>query len=121
VTRTRLTYRVRRIPSIWTVDDLKAALLHDLIALRSRGVFLWVFLVIQALLRARDQGRPRSQWRVVLEGIPTSLNEIFRQNIDNLKDEDRLESTILFQILILGKESMSLECVRHAFGFAVGE
>jgi type II secretory pathway predicted ATPase ExeA len=101
--------------------DLMQHDLCDMIARRSRGVFLWAILVIQALLRARDQGRPRSQWRVILDGIPTTLNETFRQTMDNLKDEDRLESAILFQILLLGEGSMSLECVRHAFGFTVRE
>jgi hypothetical protein len=95
--------------------------LYDMITHRSRGVFLWVVLVIQALSRARDQGRPRSHWKAILEGIPTTLNDIFCQIMDNLKDEDRVESAILFQLLIFGKESMSLECLRHAFGFAVDD
>jgi hypothetical protein len=101
--------------------DLKQADLFDMILRRSRGVFLWVVLVTRALIRARDQGRPRSQWRVILEGLPTALNELFRQIMSNLEDKDRPDSATLFQVLIFGKEAMSLDRLRLIFGFAVDE
>jgi hypothetical protein len=101
--------------------DLMQDGLLDMIAQRSRGVFLWSALVIQALLVARDQGRPRSQWRAILEGLPTTLNEMFRRAMSNLKDEDRFNSAILFQLLILGQENMSLLSLRHAFAFTIDE
>jgi hypothetical protein len=101
--------------------DLMQDGLLDMIAQRSRGVFLWTVLVIQALLGARDQGRPRSQWRAILEGLPKTLNEMFRLAMSNLKDEDRFDSAILFQLLILGQENMSLLSLRHAFAFTIDE
>ena len=101
--------------------DLVQDNLLNMIAQRSRGVFLWSVLVIQALLRARDQGRPRSQWSAILEEIPDTLNETFHQAMGNLRSEDRLASAILFEILVRAKESMSLDCVRLAMAFAVNE
>jgi hypothetical protein len=99
--------------------DLMQDDLFDMIARRSRGVFLWVVLVLRALLRARDEGRPKSHWKAILERTPNTLNDMFGQIIDNLKVEDELDSAILFQLLIFEKESMRLECLGHAFAFAI--
>jgi hypothetical protein len=78
------------------------------IVTRASGVFLWVRLVVNELLRARKDGAsPKELMSIVLE-TPTELEDYYNNIIQQLPLRYRLEGFIIFEILVRSNRALRL-------------
>ncbi|KAI8964916.1 hypothetical protein F5Y11DRAFT_363187 [Daldinia sp. FL1419] len=83
----------------------------------SSGVFLWVVLVVDLLLAELDRGRTIEYLETQrLPEVPRGLQDLFRNILGRIKDEDRETSLRFFQWAILAGE-LRLKEWRHIFPF----
>lgn len=94
-----------------TVVELRNAILA-----KAAGVFLWVVLVIDRLLRDYDNGMNVRQLVVQLNDIPTALSELFTDLLSRNRED--AETTVrFFQWAILGSPNLRLREWRHILAF----
>jgi hypothetical protein len=99
-------------------DDIDEGLLAE-IAERSKGIFLWVVLVVRALQVAQDEGRTRGQMSEILRSTPTTLHDLFVQILATQKEEDREDAATLLQFLLFAPDNNDLKSLHHALAFAL--
>ncbi|KAF3062292.1 Calcium-independent phospholipase A2-gamma [Daldinia childiae] len=91
--------------------------LKNKIAEISSGVFLWVVLVVDLLLEELDKGRNIKYLEDErLPEVPRRLQDLFRDILSRIKEEDREISLHFFQWAILAGE-LRLKEWRHIFPF----
>lgn len=93
-----------------------AELLRKAILGKASGVFLWVVLVVDRLLREHDGGANVKQLISRSNGMPTMLGELFTDLLS--KNQEDAETTVrFFQWAILGPPTLRLREWRHILGF----
>ncbi|KAK0651118.1 hypothetical protein B0T16DRAFT_453620 [Cercophora newfieldiana] len=77
---------------------------------RSQGVFLWVKLVIQDLLRVLESGKGReaSDLRQHLYSLPTALGEYYGHIVDRIPDFLRWEAFVILETLVRAKSQIGV-------------
>jgi len=66
---------------------------------RAKGVFLWVRLVLEELASSALGGSSGDQLKVLLEGIPPSLEEYYGRIVQLLPDKERWSAYVIFEIV----------------------
>ncbi|KAK3942679.1 hypothetical protein QBC46DRAFT_447659 [Diplogelasinospora grovesii] len=87
---------------------------------KSSGIFLWVVLVVDMLLKDRDEGRSMRQLEMRLESVPRGLQTLFRELLLSA-EEDRAMMTRLFQWAALSIQPLRLREWQHIFAFLRGK
>jgi NACHT domain len=89
------------------------------IVTRASGVFLWVRLVVNELLRARKDGAsPKELMGIVLE-TPTELEDYYNNIMQQLPLRYRLEGFIIFEILVRSNRALRLRQLARAIDSAL--
>jgi hypothetical protein len=94
--------------------------LKQLIAEQSRGVFLWVVLVVDLLLKNRDDGMSLRYMKNRVSRVPKDLQDLFKTILD-VKKEDLPATIRLFQWVILAQQPLRIREWYHILSFVRGE
>ncbi|KAK4082812.1 uncharacterized protein Triagg1_1702 [Trichoderma aggressivum f. europaeum] len=84
---------------------------------KSDGVFLWVVLVIEDVLRSWDDGRGMPYLTRLVTNVPKELEKLFSSMFYNLDQDEKRTATRLFQWVILGTKPFSLHEWHHIMAF----
>ncbi|KAL1634474.1 hypothetical protein SLS58_010670 [Diplodia intermedia] len=87
-------YGELRMESPSEAQDLSHA-----VASKASGVFLWVSLVVRSLLVGLMNGEKLSKLRSRVDSLPLDLEQLFQRMLDQIHDDDREDSSRLFQIV----------------------
>lgn len=87
-------------------DSKLAAELCDNVIAKACGVFLWVILVVQSLLRGIADGDRVSDLHRKLNGLPEDLELLFQKILESVGPAYKPHSAQLFQIHRLAQESI---------------
>ena len=84
--------------------------LISIIVAKASGVFLWVVLVVEMMLRAEDEGETFGQKRWKLEQLPEELEELLVLILEGLSAQERLGILrILKWVALAERRLMSIE------------
>lgn len=72
----------------------------DQILTRARGVFLWVYLVVDSLLRGQEEGDNIRDVRRRLDSLPDDLEDFFRRILSKIDPFYREETARIFLVTI---------------------
>jgi hypothetical protein len=92
-------------------------LLRDAILDKSAGVFLWVVLVVEDVLRKWDDGNGMRFLLNQLDNLPKKLENLFSQMFQDLDDDARQLTTRLFQWVVLAARPCRLHEWHHILAF----
>jgi hypothetical protein len=67
---------------------------------KARGVFLWVFLVVRAIILGIRDGDTLAEISQAVHGFPSDLEGFFSHLLDTLEDKHRAEATKLFNVVL---------------------
>lgn len=90
--------------------------LRDTVLEKASGVFLWVVLVVDRLLRDYDEGFNARQLTARLHQMPAPLSELFTDLLSQ-NHEDPGTTVRFFQWAILGAQNLRLREWRHVLCF----
>jgi len=90
--------------------------LRDAILTKASGVFLWVVLAVDRLLKDYNRGANIGSLALQLNEIPAALGELFTDLLSNNR-EDSGTTVRFFQWAILAAPNMRLREWRHILGF----
>ncbi|KAF7927551.1 uncharacterized protein EAE98_005933 [Botrytis deweyae] len=75
---------------------------------KANGVFLWVYLVVNSLLRGFTDDNDISTLRGRLEHLPADLGDYFRQMLETIEDVYRVQTAQIFQIAVISSYPLPL-------------
>jgi hypothetical protein len=90
------------------------AYLEAAIVERSSGVFLWVVLVVNILLKDRDEGKNMKFLENRISQVPPALEILFAQLLGDLRPEESQITIRLFQWVLLSARTLRLREWRAA-------
>ena len=80
---------------------------------RARGVFLWVQLVVNDILKGLGERNKLEDLQDKLNAMPGSLRKYFRQMFDRIDSAHRMESAKAFLLTTHAVQPLSIECYHH--------
>lgn len=86
--------------------DEQSSELATKILRKASGVFLWVVLVVDKLLKAQDDGEPKGRMHNILSSVPAQLDELFAQNLRTLIGTDRKEALLMMHWVLFSEEPL---------------
>ncbi|OIW22948.1 ankyrin [Coniochaeta ligniaria NRRL 30616] len=97
-------YIQRKVPYGVMSDPASVAALHALLLQKASGIFLWVVLVVEIVLRDVDEGRASWEIERSLAEVPDDLVALFSDLIRSLGSKERLKSRALISLVLLAKQ-----------------
>ncbi|CAH0047143.1 unnamed protein product [Clonostachys solani] len=91
--------------------------LKDVIFQKSRGVFLWVVLVVEEVLRNRDDGKDFAYLLDKVHMVPGPLESLFKDLLQYASTEEKRIALGLFQWAILSASPLRLYEWHHILAF----
>ncbi|KAF8849045.1 hypothetical protein BDZ45DRAFT_708985 [Acephala macrosclerotiorum] len=88
-----------RFRELQAADPQCVEIVADLVQ-RAQGVFLWVYLVVDSLLRDLDEGDDSRDLRARLESLPTDLEPYFRHMLNTIDPNYRGQTYTIFQSMV---------------------
>ncbi|KAH8895480.1 hypothetical protein GQ53DRAFT_820309 [Thozetella sp. PMI_491] len=98
-----------------TTDD--AELLTEKITERSNGIFLWVVLVMEGILRDFEDGKNTKNILKRTESLPKALEDLFTSLLEEMDPADRYVTLRLFQWAVLATGRLRLHEWHHILAF----
>ena len=98
-------------------DNKQLKVLKETIVDKASGVFQWVVLVIQAIARLLDQGKNMKSAEKKLEELPTALDNLYADLLNQLSTEDRPQSLKLMRWVCFAERPLSMQELRYAMMF----
>ncbi|KAJ9660151.1 hypothetical protein H2201_007058 [Coniosporium apollinis] len=92
----------------------KAIDLTEKIVEKASGVFQWVVLVVSIVLQLHLRGTPMKAILKKLEEIPPELENLYRDLLGGIEDEDRTQTLLLMQWICFAREPLSMDELRFA-------
>lgn len=92
-----------RLPPM-TLEDL----IPDLV-MRSRGVFLWVKLVVKQLATSARKKHTKSDLENLLKSLPTELDSYYAEIIERIPHAHRWEAYAMLEIAVRSEQSLTPE------------
>ncbi|CAH0021694.1 unnamed protein product [Clonostachys rhizophaga] len=99
------------------VRKWKEKRLKDAIFQKSRGVFLWVVLVVEEVLRKRDDGMDFDYLLGKIDMVPRPLESLFKELLRYVSREERRIALCIFQWAILSASPLRLYEWHHILAF----
>lgn len=96
---------VRNQMGIVSNDEENMELIAIILA-KASGVFLWVVLVVEILLRAEDEGTTFRQKRASLQQLPTELEDLFARIFEALSIGERRDTLRLLKWIALAERRL---------------
>lgn len=75
---------------------------------RARGVFLWVYLVVESLKKGFIDGAKSHELKQMLESLPSDLEEYFQHMIESIEELYRQESVRIFSVATVALQPLPL-------------
>jgi len=97
-------HRFRQLQS----EDTAYTQLENEVVERAQGVFLWVYLVVQSLLRGITQADQVSTLQDRLRELPTHLDEYFQHMLDSVETVYRRHTAVGFQTCLAVDDPLTL-------------
>lgn len=104
-----------RIPNLGqSSDNSRGSEHHDAVELmveiakRAQGVFLWVKLIVDQLLKEWDKNRFISMLRAKLEELPHGLQELYKHILKRIAKRDPKASFITIELVLRSQRPLSL-------------
>lgn len=91
--------------------------LKDVIFRKSRGVFLWVVLVVEEVLRNRDDGKDFAYLLDKVNMVPSPLESLFKDLLQYVSMEEKRIALCIFQWAILSASPLRLYEWHHILAF----
>ncbi|KAK0620578.1 hypothetical protein B0T14DRAFT_457672 [Immersiella caudata] len=108
-----LLYIRSKIPNGIMPDSRAVDILRNLILEKSSGIFLWVVMVIDDVLRDVDEGKAASEIEQSLEEVPGDLLPLFSTLIGTIRPNERPAAVRLIQWILLSNTAIPLKSL-HA-------
>lgn len=105
-------------------DKRYGLFVHEVIE-RALGVFLWVFLVVNELLRGLGEQNKLQDLQAKLDTMPSTLESYFKRIFDGIDKAHRIESAKAFLLTTHAVQPLSVTCYRslekehHEPGYAL--
>ncbi|KAH0556219.1 hypothetical protein GP486_005853, partial [Trichoglossum hirsutum] len=99
-------------------DDFQ--LLRAEIIQRANGVFLWVSLVVEELLKGDAEGDTICELRDRLSSIPPDLDGMYRRILGGIEERYREETRLMLRLILCALHPLTLEEFRFAMAFGSG-
>jgi hypothetical protein len=99
-------------------QDTEGVQLQKEIAEKASGVFLWVYLVVDKLLKEGDKGATAKQLRQILTSIPDELHQIYSGLFDKVV-EDRQKTVRLMQWVLCAQRPFTPSEIHTAIAFSI--
>lgn len=96
-------------------DPVGLSNLIESVVENSRGVFLWVFLVTESLLRGLDNEDRIAELRQRLDATPKTLQGFYDRMLDNIDDPYREQAAQILQVALASDEPLSI-CIYSMIG-----
>ncbi|GAW25132.1 hypothetical protein SAMD00023353_0200430 [Rosellinia necatrix] len=87
------------------------------ISQRSNGIFLWVYLVIEGILKDIERGENIKYILKRTESLPKTLEDLYKQIVTNMDPENREMALRLFQWAILATGRLRIREWHHILAF----
>jgi hypothetical protein len=91
--------------------------LPELIARRSRGMFLWAVLVLEKIRIAREDGATQTQLSSLVNLVPDRLEDLFQELVDSTTPDQVEERNCIIWWTLYAKRPLSLTEITHALAF----
>lgn len=75
----------------------------QLIVYKAHGVFLWVKLVVQLILKEIGDGSYSNEVEKLIEDVPDDLIELYSHMLKNIKDGHQESSARIFQLALIAE------------------
>ncbi|RBR15754.1 hypothetical protein FVER53590_25932 [Fusarium verticillioides] len=111
------TYLKQRIEIGIGVQNAQWQVLEEKIREMSDGMFLWVVLVVDDLLRSWDEGRSLEYLTKRVENTPQALGTLFSEMFSHFTPEGKNVAVKLFQWATLSTKPLRLHEWHHIMGF----
>jgi hypothetical protein len=79
-----------------SIADLRGQILS-----KANGIFLWVVIVVEILLKDWDNGKTAKEMEKTLRKVPSQLSQLFETLFQSLKADERPAAVTLFQLVLL--------------------
>ena len=99
------------------IDDEDVDLIVERIVSRASGVFLWVRLVVAALVEGMRNGDSLSAISHRLDAFPDDFYNLYSMMLEKIEIQYRIETSMCLQIAVAAQSPLSLE----AFDYALSE
>ena len=96
---------VRNQMGFVSIDEESRELIAIILA-KASGVFLWVVLVVEILLRAEDEGKTFRQKRESLRQLPAELEDLFARIFEALSIDERCDTLRLLKWIALAERRL---------------
>ncbi|KAG7289892.1 hypothetical protein NEMBOFW57_006269 [Staphylotrichum longicolle] len=113
-----VTYVDQRLSLGFPNDAPEWKALKDRILERSDGIFLWVALVVEDVLKKWDDGESLESLLRGLDGVPVELEALFLSLLRDVEPSLRPLTLELFQWAVLATRPLRLYEWQHILGFA---
>ena len=84
------------------------------ISRRASGVFLWVVLVVNTIIKARDEGETMHRMLQMVQDLPKQLNDLIRQLLIAISDDRPEEALHIMKWVAFSRRAMSTRELRFA-------
>lgn len=111
------TYLEQRLELGMNAQDSQWRLLRDRILEKSAGVFLWVVLVVDGILRNRDEGMGTRFLLTQVDVVPDDLEKLFSQMLSSLNAKEKQLTKRLFEWAILAVKPLRLHEWHNVLAF----
>ncbi|EXK26009.1 hypothetical protein FOMG_17370 [Fusarium oxysporum f. sp. melonis 26406] len=111
------THLKQRIEIGIGIQDAQWQILEEKIREMSDGMFLWVDLVVDDLLRSWDEGRSLEYLTKRVENTPQALETLFSEMLSHFTPERKNIAVKLFQWATLSTKPLRLDEWHHIMGF----
>lgn len=88
--------------------------LQSKLLMRAQGVFLWVRLVLDKLLSELTEGASPEDIEMILETLPSAIEELYTALLERLRPRYRREGFIMLEIVLRAEHSVKLSQLRDA-------
>ncbi|TPX16473.1 uncharacterized protein E0L32_003767 [Thyridium curvatum] len=99
-------YIARRIPYSVMPDSASVDTLRDMLLQKASGIFLWVVLVIDIVLRDIDEGKAGYEIEKSLADVPEDLAALFTDLMKTLRLKERAQSRALIFWVLLATQAV---------------
>lgn len=93
--------------------DQRYRMFVDEVIERALGVFLWVYLVVNELLKGLGERNKLEDLQAKLDTMPDSLESYFKQMFDKIDKAHRTESAKVFLLTTHAVQPLSVVCYRY--------
>ncbi|KAK4075698.1 hypothetical protein Trihar35433_2258 [Trichoderma harzianum] len=111
------TYVGQKFQVCMTTERLQWNILRESILTKSAGIFLWVVLVVEDVLKNWDDGKDMPYLIKRVTDVPEALETLFSNMFSNLEQKARKTTAKFFQWAILATKPLRLHEWHHIMAF----